>query len=160
MGDRISFYPETISNMLKSPILAVLDSQKTTFITSLSNATFPVLQLLDYVLGSNNFYIPRDASTARTSPYVSSYNGFIIPNFVTIGPDGGATPTLPNSIDPGTNVVLEPNSLLSYLSTSSTSSTASNLPFLNTSLQPVYTIELETAEPDTSSIGGQIVRPR
>jgi hypothetical protein len=160
VGDRISFYPETISNMLKSPILAVLDSQKTTFITSLSNATFPVLQLLDYVLGSNNFYIPRDASTARTSPYVSSYNGFIIPNFVTIGPDGGATPTLPNSIDPGTNVVLEPNSLLSYLSTSSTASTASNLPFLNTSLQPVYTIELETAEPDTSAIECQIVRPR
>jgi hypothetical protein len=91
----------------------VLDPQKTTFITSLSNATFPVLQLLDYVLGSNNFYIPRDASTARTSPYVSSYNGFIIPNFVTIGPDGGATAALPNSIDPGTNVVLEPNTLLS-----------------------------------------------
>jgi len=156
VGDRVSFYPETISNMLKSPILAVLDPQKATFINNLSNATFPVLQLLDYVLGSNNFYIPRDASTVRTSPYVSSYNGFIIPNFVTIGPDGGATPSLPNSIDPGTNVVLEPNSLLSYLPTL----TISNLPFLNTSLQPVYTMELETAEPDTSAIGGQIVRPR
>lgn len=156
IGDRVSFYPETISNMLKSPILAVLDPQKATFISSLSNATFPVLQLLDYVLGSNNFYIPRDASTVRTSPYVSSYNGFIIPNFVTIGPDGGATPALPNSIDPGTNVVLEPNTLLSYLPTL----TVSNLPFLNTSLQPVYTMELETAEPDTSAIGGQIVRPR
>jgi hypothetical protein len=157
VGDRISFYPETISNMLKSPILAVLDPQKTTFVSSLSNATFPVLQLLDYVLGSNNFYIPRDASTERTTPYVSSYNGFIIPNFVTIGADGGATPALPNSIDPGTNVVLEPNSLLSYLNTTGTNS---NLPFLNTSLQPVYTLELETAEPDTSSIGGEIVRPR
>jgi hypothetical protein len=157
VGDRVSFYGETISNMLKSPILAVLDAQKTTFITSLSNATFPVLQLLDYVLGSNNFYIPRDASTARTTPYVASYNGFLIPNFVTIGPDGAATPTLPNSIDPGTNVVLEPNSLLSYLPTTASTS---NLPFLNTSLQPVYTMELETAEPDTSGIGGQIVRPR
>jgi hypothetical protein len=142
--------------MLKSPILAVLDPQKTAFITNLSNTTFPVLQLLDYVLGSNNFYVPRDETTARTSPYVSSYNGFIIPNFVTIGPDGGATPTYPNSIDPGTNAVLEPNVLLSYLPTL----TISNLPFLNTSLQPVYTMELETAEPDTSSIGGQIVRPR
>ena len=90
------------------------------------------------------------------NPYVSSYNGFIIPNFVTIGPDGGASPALPNSIDPGTNVVLEPNTLLSYIPTL----TISNLPFLNTSLQPVYTMELETAEPDTSSIGGQIVRPR
>jgi hypothetical protein len=157
VGDRVAFYGETISNMLKSPILAVLDPQKTTFITGLSNATFPVLQLLDYVLGPNQFYIPRDASTARTSPYVSSYNGFIIPNFVTIGADGGATPALPNSIDPGTNVVLEPNTLLSYLPPTASSS---NLPFLNTSLQPVYTLELETAEPDTSAIGGQIVRPR
>ena len=157
VGDRVAFYPETISNMLKSPVLSALDPQKTTFITSLSNTTFPVLQLLDYVLGSNNFYIPRDASNQRTSPYVDSYNGFIIPNFVTIGPDGGATPTLPNSIDPGTNVVLEPNVLLSYLPASAN---ASNLPFLNTSLQPVYTLELETAEPDTSGIGGQIVRPR
>ena len=157
VGDRISFYPETLSNMLKSPVLAVLDPQKTTFVSSLSNATFPVLQLLDYVLGSNNFYVPRDASTERTTPYVSSYNGFIIPNFVTIGPDGGATPSLPNSIDPGTNVVLEPTSLLSYLPPTNATS---NLPFLNTSLQPVYTLELETAEPDTSAIGGQIVRPR
>lgn len=157
VGDRVSFYGETLSNMLKSPILAVLDPQKATFINSLSNATFPVLQLLDYVLGSNNFYIPRDSNTARTSPYVSSYNGFIIPNFVTIGPDGGATATLPNSIDPGTNVVLEPNTLLSYLPSSAASS---NLPFLNTSLQPVYTLELETAEPDTSAIECQIVRPR
>jgi hypothetical protein len=157
VGDRVSFYGETLSNMLKSPILAALDPQKATFITSLSNATFPVLELLDYVLGSNNFYVPRDASTARTSPYVSSYNGFIIPNFVTIGADGGATPSLPNSIDPGTNVVLEPNTLLSYLPPTPSTS---NLPFLNTSLQPVYTMELETAEPDTSMIGGQIVRPR
>jgi hypothetical protein len=31
---------------------------------------------------------------------------------------------------------------------------------LNTSLQPVYTLELETAEPDTSGLGGMIVRPR
>jgi hypothetical protein len=159
VGDRVSFYPETLSNMLKSPILAVLDPQKATFISNLSNATFPVLQLLDYVLGSNNFYVPRDASSARTTPYVSSYNGFIIPNFVTIGPDGGATAALPNSIDPGTNVVLEPNTLLSYLTTTSTTVT-SNLPFLNTSLQPVYTLELETAEPDTSMFSAQIVRPR
>jgi hypothetical protein len=157
IGDRVSFYGETISNMLKSPLLAVQDAQKSAFISTLSNATFPVLQLLDYVYGSNGFYIPRDASTPRTGPYVSSYNGFLIPNLVTVGRDGSATPALPNSIDPNTNVVLEPALLLSYLPTSAASS---NLPFLNTSLQPVYTLELETAEPDTSSIGGQIVRPR
>lgn len=155
VGDRVSFYPDTLSNMLKSPILSALDPQKISFINSLSNVTFPVLQLLDYVLGSNGFYIPRDASAARTTPYVSSYNGFVIPNFVTIGTNGDATPTYPNSIDPGTNLVLEPATLLSYLN-----STDSNLPFLNTSLQPVYTLELETAEPDTSGLGGQIVRPR
>lgn len=157
VGDRVSFYPETLSNMLKSPILAVLDPQKAAFINGLSNTTFPVLQLLDYILGSNGFYIPRDASTQRTTPYVSSYNGFIIPNFVVVQGDGSAVPALPNSIDPGTNVVLEPNSLLSYLPASAA---LSNLPFLNTSLQPVYTMELETAEPDTSGLGGQIVRPR
>jgi hypothetical protein len=156
IGDRVSFYAETLSNMLKSPITAALDPQKASFITSLSNTTFPVLQLLDYVLGPNGFYIPRDASSARTSPYVASYNGFIIPNFVTIGPDGSATPAYPDSIDPGTNAVLEPSVLLSYLN----GNTISNLPFLNTSLQPVYTLELETAEPDTSGLGGQIVRPR
>lgn len=159
IGDRVSFYTEILSNMLKSPILAALDPQKAAFITNLSNATFPVLQLLDYVLGSNGFYIPREESTlprTATGPYVSSYNGFIIPNFVTISPDGSAQPALPNSIDPGTNTVLEPATLLSYLTTN----TISNLPFLNTSLQPVYTLELETAEPDTSKIGGEIVRPR
>jgi hypothetical protein len=36
----------------------------------------------------------------------------------------------------------------------------SNIPFLNASLQPVYTLELETVEPDTSKIGGKIVVPR
>jgi len=36
----------------------------------------------------------------------------------------------------------------------------SNIPFLNTTLQPVYTLELETIEPDTSKIGGKIVVPR
>jgi hypothetical protein len=33
----------------------------------------------------------------------------------------------------------------------------SNLPFLNTSLQPVYTLELECLLPDTGAIGGNIV---
>jgi hypothetical protein len=83
---------------------------------------------------------------ARTQPYVASYNGFILPNFVTIGRDGTVVPTFSNAIDSGTNNVLEMDVLL-----------GSNLPFLNTSLQPVYTLELETQEPDTSTIGGKIV---
>jgi hypothetical protein len=149
VGDRVTFYSNTITEMLKSPILAVLNSDKTSFVSSLSNATFPVLQLLDYVKDVNGIYVPRDAASARTAPYVSSYNGFIIPNFVTIDQDGFAAARFPGSIDSGTSNILEPNVLV-----------GSNIPFLNTSLQPVYTLELETIEPDTSKIGGKIVVPR
>lgn len=149
VGDRVSFYSNTIVDMLKSPILAVLPADKTSFVTALTNRTFPVLQLLDYVKDINGIYQPRDAASARTSPYVSSYNGFIIPNFVTIDADGYAKPTYPNSIDEGTSNVLEPTVLV-----------GSNMPFLNTSLQPVYTLEFEMVEPDTSKIGGKIVVPR
>lgn len=148
VGDRISFYPQTISNILNSPILALLNPQKRSFVNSLLSNTFPVLQLLDYVLDSNGIYVPRDASSARTTPYISSYNGFIIPNFITIGTNGNATPTFPNSIDAGSFAVLEPNVLV-----------GSNLAVLNTSLQPVFTLEIETAAPDTSQLGGTIVTP-
>jgi len=149
VGDRVTFYSNTIVDMLKSPILAVLNPDKAAFVRSLSNATFPVLQLLDYVKNVDGIYEPRDASSARTSPYVSSYNGFIIPNFVTIDANGNATPSFPNSIDEGSSNVLEPNVLA-----------GSNMPFLNTTLQPVYTLEFEMVEPDTSKIGGKIVVPR
>jgi hypothetical protein len=149
VGDRVTFYSNTIVDMLKSPILAVLPTDKAAFVSALSSATFPVLQLLDYVKDVNGIYVPRDASTARTAPYVASYNGFIIPNFVTIDQDGFATPTYPGSIDAGTSNVLEPTVLA-----------GSNMPFLNTSLQPVYTLEFEMVEPDTSKIGGKIVVPR
>lgn len=150
VGDRVSFYSNTITDMLKSPILNALGiPDKTSFIRGLSNATFPVLQLLDYVKNIDGIYVPRDASSARTTPYVSSYNGFLIPNFVTIDQDGNASPTYPNSMDDGTSNVLEPTVLA-----------GSNMPFLNTSLQPVYTLEFQMVEPDTSKIGGKIVVPR
>jgi hypothetical protein len=149
IGDRVAFYSNTIVDMLKSPILAVLATDKTSFVSALANATFPVLQLLDYVKDINGIYVPRDITSERTKPYVSSYNGFILPNFVTIDQDGFAAPTYPGSIDGGTSNVLEPTVLA-----------GSNMPFLNTTLQPVYTLELETIEPDTSKIGGKIVVPR
>ncbi len=149
VGDRVAFYSNTIVDMLKSPILSVLPPDKTSFINSLSNTTFPVLQLLDYIKDVNGIYVPRDASSSRTRPYVSSYNGFIIPNFVTIDQDGYATASFPRSIDAGTSNVLEPTVLA-----------GSNMPFLNTSLQPVYTLEFQMIEPDTSKIGGKIVVPR
>jgi hypothetical protein len=149
VGDRVTFYSNTIADMLKSPILAVLNPEKTSFVRSLSNVTFPVLQLLDYVKDVNGIYRPRDATTARTTPYVASYNGFIIPNFVTVDANGNAAPSFPNSIDQGSSNILEPNVLA-----------GSNMPFLNTTLQPVYTLEFEMVEPDTSKIGGKIVVPR
>jgi hypothetical protein len=149
VGDRISFYSNTLTSLLKSPILSVLNSEKTTFISNLYNSTFPVLQLLDYVKDLNGIYVPRDASSARTTPYVSSYNGFIIPNFTRVLSSGDTTPLYPGSMDPGTGNILEPTVLI-----------GSNIPVLNASLQPVYTLELETVEPDTSKIGGKIVVPR
>jgi hypothetical protein len=135
--------------MLKSPVLALQDSQKKDFVSALTTGvTFPVLQLLDYVPNENGVYVPREdvSGLTRTTPYVSSYNGFIIANFFTVQNGGSVTATYPNSIDSDTGNVLEPNSLV-----------GSNLPFLNTSLQPVYTLELDTLEPDTGSIGGKIV---
>jgi len=150
VGDRVAFYSNTITDMLKSPILAALGiSDKVSFITSLQNRTFPVLQLLDYVKDVNGIWVPRDALSARVTPFVASYNGFLIPNFITVEVDGDAVPTYPNSIDEGTSNVLEPTVLA-----------GSNMPFLNTTLQPVYTLEFQMVEPDTSKIGGKIVVPR
>ena len=149
IGDRVTFYPQTIADMLKSPVLNFFNSQKKTFITALgSGATFPVLQLLDYIQDENGVYVPRsDVSGAqRTGTYIDSYNGFLIPNFITVGNTGDVSAAYPGSIDPGTYNVLEPTTLV-----------GSNMPFLNTSLQPVYTLELDTLEPDTGSIGGKIV---
>jgi hypothetical protein len=148
IGDRVNFYSNTIVDMLKSPILGAQNSDKSAFVTALTNATFPVLELLDYVPNEVGIYVPRsDISGAeRTDPYISSYNGFLIPNFVTPQSDGSVVPTYPNSIDPITYTVLEPPTLV-----------GSNLAFLNVSLQPVYTLELETLQPDTTSIGGAIV---
>jgi hypothetical protein len=70
----------------------------------------------------------------------------VIPNFVTIQGDGSALATYPNAIDNGTSNVVEPLVLV-----------GSNIEILNTTLQPVYTLELETLQPDTGSIGGTIV---
>jgi len=126
----------------------VLNSQKRSFVTALINTTFPVLQLLDYVPDENGIYVPRQdiSNSDRTTPYVSSYNGFIIPNFITVQSDGSVLPTYPGAIDNLTSNVLEFQTLV-----------GSNMPFLNTTLQPVYTLELDTLEPDTGSIGGKIV---
>jgi hypothetical protein len=147
IGDRVVFYPQTLSNMLKSPILASLNADKSKFITALGSGTFAVLQLLDYVPDADGVYNPRQTKDVRTLPYVSSYNGFIIANFFNLtGSEGNIVPTYPNSIDPVTYTILEPNTLV-----------GSNLEFMNASLQPVYTLELDIKQPDTGVLGGKIV---
>ena len=147
VGDRVVFYPGTLSNMLKSPIISAQNVDKTKFITALGTGTFAVLQLLDYVPDSNGIYGPRPTDQARTLPYVSSYNGFVIANFFTLtGSEGNITPTYPGSIDATTYTILEPNNLV-----------GSNLEFMNASLQPVYTLELDIKQPDTGTLGGKIV---
>lgn len=148
LGDRVLFYSNTITNILNSATfnaIANANPQKRSFLLALSNSTFPVLELLDYTQDPNTgLYGPR--TSPRTKPYVSSYNGFVIPNFVTIQSDGTAVAAYPGSIDSGSSTVLEP---LTYV--------GSNLAFLNTSLQPVYTLELDTLQPDTGNLGGKIV---
>jgi hypothetical protein len=146
VGDRILLYSNTITDMLKSPILSSLNPQKKSFLLSLSGNTFPVLQLLDYVPDSNGIYNPRGSNDIRETPYVASYNGFLIPNFVTSDVGGNVQPTYPDAADPITGTILEPNSIV-----------GSNLPIMNTTLQPVYTLELDILQPDTSKIGGSIV---
>jgi hypothetical protein len=146
VGDRIVFYSNTLSNMLKSPIIAAQNVDKTKFVQALTGGIFPVLALLDYVPDSNGVYGARD-SNSRTQSYISSYNGFVIANFFTqTGTDGNIVPTYPNSIDTSTYTMLEPNTLV-----------GSNLEFMNVSLQPVYTLELDIMQPDTGTIGGKIV---
>jgi hypothetical protein len=156
VGDRIIFYGGTISNMLKSSYLAAQNPDKKKFVNALLNSTFTVLALLDYVPNQFGVYGPRrDASPAQphVTPYVSSYNGFTIPNFFRVGDQGSVTPEYPASIDGyGTGAsnasytILEPNSLV-----------GSNLEFMNATLQPVYTLELDILQPDTGAIGGKIV---
>jgi len=147
IGDRVIFYPGTISNMLKSVYLSVQNVDKKRFVQALLTGTFPVLKLLDYVQSEDGIFQPRSSSNnPRTLPYISSYNGFMIPNFFTIVDNGNVVPQYPGSIDSTTYTILEADSLV-----------GSNLEFMNASLQPVYTLELDILQPDTGAIGGKIV---
>ena len=65
---------------------------------------------------------------------------------MTIGSDGSALPRYPNAADQGSSNVIEPNMLI-----------GSNIPFLNVTLQPVFTLELDILQPDITKIGGKIV---
>jgi hypothetical protein len=128
-------------------------TNKKDFIRNLVGNPMLVVALLDYVDIGNGVYGPRDVSAgyARTLPNVAAYNGFVVPNFFVSDAQGNATPRYPQSINgygtTNTNSnVLEPQALV-----------GSNLPFLNTSLQPCYTVELTCASPDTTQFGQNIV---
>jgi len=85
--------------------------------------------------------------SARTNPYNTSYNGFLIPNLFSNKASGDVV-TLYSNVDSGPPyTALDPVQLV-----------GSNLPFLNASLQPVFTFELTCLQPDTSELnGGSIV---
>ena len=146
VGDRVIFDPLTLGNIELSPLTP---SNKIDFVKKMVGSSFLVVGLLDYVpVGIGGAYVPRTSNTQRTLPYVNSYNGFLIPNFYTEDEMGNATPLYPASIDGAANGsnVLQPTKLV-----------GSNLPFLNTSLQPIYTLELTCASPDTAGFGRNIV---
>ena len=85
--------------------------------------------------------------SARTSPYNTSYNGFLIPNLFSNKASGDVV-ALYSNVDSGPPyTALDPVQLV-----------GSNLPFLNASLQPVFTFELTCLQPDTTTLnGGSIV---
>jgi hypothetical protein len=85
--------------------------------------------------------------SARTNPYTTSYNGFLIPNLFSNKASGDVV-ALYSNVDSGPPyTALDPVQLV-----------GSNLPFLNASLQPVFTFELTCLQPDTSALnGGTIV---
>ena len=153
VGDRVIFDSNTLSNCLKSTIITT-NSDKVAFINSLIGVSFPVLQLLDYVTNSNGQFVPRTTDTARTKSYDTSYNGFLIPNFLTSSATGDVSATYPNAADAG-------NSNILYFPVQynlNPVQVASNLPFLNTALQPTYTLELTCLQPDTGRLGGKITQ--
>jgi hypothetical protein len=154
VGDRVVFDPASLSNVIKSTFIASV-SDKVSVAKALSSNSFPVLQLLDYVIDpSTGTFVPRTTTTQRTTSYNTSYNGFLIPNFLTSSPTGDVSVTYPNSIDPNNfNVFTFP---IQY--NANPVQFVGNLPFLNISLQPTYTLELTCLEPNTATLGGHITQ--
>jgi hypothetical protein len=111
VGDRVIFDPLTLGNMEVSPLTPV---NKINFIKSMIGTPFLVVGLLDtfpMVLEAHMFQgQPR---RPEHLPYVSGYNGFLIPNFYAQDAGGNAVPTYPEAIDGSANGsnVLEPMSI-------------------------------------------------
>lgn len=155
VGDRVIFDPVSLSNIIKSTLIASI-TDKIAIAKALSSNSYPVLQLLDYVQSpvDGTFNARSTSNNPRTTSYNTSYNGFLIPNFLTSSATGDVTPTYPQAIDAGnSNVFVFP---IQY--NANPVQFTSNLPFLNISLQPTYTLELTCLEPDTGRLGGHITQ--
>lgn len=154
VGDRVVFDPVTLSNIIKSPLYSG-NSDKVSFANALSSNSFPVLELLDYVKNPQGQYVARSAGdgTLRTTSYNASYNGFMIQNFLTTSPDGSVSPTFSNAPDAIGSIFSFPIQF-----SFNPNQFSGNLPFMNSSLQPTYTLELTCLEPDTGSLGGHITQ--
>jgi hypothetical protein len=154
VGDRVIFDPASLSNVIKAPLISGIPDKVSTAKALLTNS-FPVLQLLDYVLDpSTGTFIARAGSNVRTTSYSTSYNGFLIPNFLTSSATGDVVATYPAAADTGNSNVF---SFPVQYNTNPVQAVA-NLPFLNISLQPTYTLELTCLEPDTGALGGHITQ--
>jgi hypothetical protein len=155
VGDRVVFDPYTLSNIIKSPLYTT-NPNKVAFANALGSNSYPVLQLLDYVKDATGQFVARSASnnTLRTSSYTQSFNGFMIPNFLSTNADGSVTQLYPAAPDPVIYSIFQFPIQYSF----NPAQSASNLPFMNASLQPTYTLELTCLEPDTGTLGGNITQ--
>jgi hypothetical protein len=154
VGDRVVFDAPSLSNVVKAPLVSSI-ADKVSTAKALSVSSFPVLQLLDYVLDpTTGSFIARAGSNVRTTSYTTSFNGFLIPNFLTSNATGDVVATYPGAADTGNfNVFSFP---IQY--NTNPVQTVAYLPFLNISLQPTYTLELTCLEPDTGALGGHITQ--
>ena len=154
VGDRVIFDVATLNNIVKAVEIAN-NTDKKMLLLALGKTSFPVVKLLDYVTDETGLFVPRESvSQPRTQSYNASFNGFLIPNFLNTDQYGSVTATYPGAADVGNfdivqfPVLYNVDPMLSVL----------NLPFLNTSLQPTYTLELVCLEPDVSQLGGKITQ--
>ena len=156
IGDRVIFDAATLAKIVKSTLISG-NKDKVTILTRLGTTSFPVIQLLDYVVDRDTgLFTPRSLveSQARTASYNTSYNGFLIPNFLTTDQNGYVSQAYPEAADVGNYDICT----FPVLYNINPLQTADNLPFLNISLQPTYTLELVCLEPDTTQLGGKITQ--
>jgi hypothetical protein len=156
IGDRVIFDASTLAKIVKSTLISG-NKDKVTLLTQLGTRSFPVIQLLDYVDDRDTgLFTPRSLvpSQARNASYNTSYNGFLVPNFLTTDRNGYISQTYPNAPDVGNYDICT----FPVLYNINPLQTANNLPFLNISLQPTYTLELVCLEPDTTQLGGKITQ--